>query len=159
LAVFLVMVPTFISRWIVYGGPFETGCLTIRDFLWRSPVFFSVLFSSDHGLLSRTPLLALATLGLLLFMFRLPNRNPVFHSSGGFLSFYFLSSGLGRHFVLWQPIFHFIDTSLHSWLGLGAGTDRGALHETAGGPALCSVVLAGFVFGIWGSFISGERIC
>ena len=70
--VIVVMVPTFVSRWIVYGGPFETGYLSIRDFLWRSPVFFSVLFSSNHGLLSWTPLLGLAILGLLFFTFRVP---------------------------------------------------------------------------------------
>ena len=69
LVVCVVMIPTFVSRWIVYGGPFETGYLSIRDFLWRSPVFLSVLFSSDHGLLSWTPLLGFAILGLLLFAF------------------------------------------------------------------------------------------
>ena len=72
LMVIVVMIPTFVSRWIVYGGPFETGYLSIRDFLWRSPVFFSVLFSSNHGLLSWTPLLGFAILGLLLLVFRLP---------------------------------------------------------------------------------------
>ena len=72
LVVCVVMIPTFVSRWIVYGGPFETGYLSIRDFLWRSPVFLSVLFSSDHGLLSWTPLLGFAILGLLLFAFHLP---------------------------------------------------------------------------------------
>src|SRR6201988_5031025 len=51
----LCLLPTFISRWIVYGGPFETGYLSIRDFLWASPVFLKVLFSSNHGLLSWTP--------------------------------------------------------------------------------------------------------
>jgi len=72
LTVCVVMIPTFVSRAIVYGGPFKTGYVPIRNFLWRSPVFLSVLFSSDHGLLSWTPLLALAILGLFLFAFRLP---------------------------------------------------------------------------------------
>ena len=38
--VFLCLLPTFLSRSIVYGGPFETGYLSIRDFLWSSPVLF-----------------------------------------------------------------------------------------------------------------------
>ena len=71
MVVCIVMIPTFVTRAIVYGGPFETGYLSIRDFLWRSPVFFSVLFSTDHGLLSWTPLLGFAILGLLFFAFRL----------------------------------------------------------------------------------------
>ena len=53
----LCLLPTFISRWIVYGGPFETGYVSIRDFLWASPVFLKVLFSTNHGLLSWTPVL------------------------------------------------------------------------------------------------------
>lgn len=68
----VVMIPTFVTRAIVYGGPFETGYVSIRDFLWGSPVFFSVLFSSNHGLLSWTPLLGFAILGLFFFAFRLP---------------------------------------------------------------------------------------
>jgi hypothetical protein len=72
IVVSLVMIPTFVSRWIVYGGPFETGYYSIRTFLWRSPVFLRVLFSSNHGLLSWTPLVAFALVGLLLFAIRLP---------------------------------------------------------------------------------------
>jgi hypothetical protein len=72
LVVCAVMVPTFVTRAIVYGGPFESGYISIRNYLWSSPVFFSVLFSSEHGLLSWTPLLAFAILGLFLFAFRLP---------------------------------------------------------------------------------------
>lgn len=66
------LLPTFISRWIVYGGPFQTGYLSIRDFLWGSPVFLKVLFSSNHGLLSWTPVLIFSLFGLLLFARRSP---------------------------------------------------------------------------------------
>jgi hypothetical protein len=76
-----VMLPTFISRWIVYGGPFKTGYLSIRDFLWDSPVFLSVLFSSNHGLLSWTPLAAFAILGLFIFAIRLPKIGIPFFSA------------------------------------------------------------------------------
>jgi hypothetical protein len=61
------LLPTFVSRWIVYGGPFETGYLPIGDFLWRSPVFLKVLFSPNHGLLSWTPVIIFSLLGLVLF--------------------------------------------------------------------------------------------
>jgi hypothetical protein len=70
--VWLALLPTFLSRWIVYGGPFETGYLSIRDFLWGSPAFLGVLFSSNHGLFAWTPLLALACLGLILAAICIP---------------------------------------------------------------------------------------
>jgi hypothetical protein len=113
LVVFLVMVPTFISRWIVYGGPFETGYVSIRDFLWRSPVFFSVLFSSNHGLLSWTPLLGFAILGLLLFTVRMPKAGIPFLTAMVafyvFIAFYpdwaGISSYGNRFFVSLTPLF------------------------------------------------------
>jgi len=72
LVVCLMLLPTIVSRWIVYGGPFETGYVSLRDFLWSAPVFLQVLFSANHGLFSWTPLLAIACLGLILAAIRLP---------------------------------------------------------------------------------------
>ena len=88
--IFVVMIPTFVSRWIVYGGPFETGYVSIRDFLWSSPAFLSVLFSSNHGLLSWTPLLGLSIVGLLKFAFRLPKFGIPFFTA--MVSFYLFIS-------------------------------------------------------------------
>jgi hypothetical protein len=145
-AVIVVMIPTFVSRWIVYGGPFETGYVSIRDFLWRSPVFFSVLFSSNHGLLSWTPLLVLSILGLLLFTFRLPKIGiPFFTAMVAFylfVSFYpdwaGISSYGNRFFVSLTPLFI---------LGLAYLLQRVALHFSQPRSALlaCSGVLACFV--------------
>jgi hypothetical protein len=56
--------PTLISKKIIYGGYFQFG-YTERWF-WNSPAFFSVLFSSDHGLFSWGPILVLAAAGLFL---------------------------------------------------------------------------------------------
>jgi hypothetical protein len=111
--VFFVMIPTFVSRSIVYGGPFETGYYSLRNFLWRSPVFFNVLFSSNHGLISWTPLLGLAILGLLLFTVRLPKIGVPFFSAMVafylFISFYpdwaGISSFGNRFFVSLTPLF------------------------------------------------------
>jgi uncharacterized integral membrane protein len=72
LVVCIAMIPTFLTRTIVYGGPFESGYGSIRTFDWSSPALFRVLFSSDHGLLSWTPLLGFAILGLFLFASRQP---------------------------------------------------------------------------------------
>ncbi len=146
LMVIVVMVPTFISRWIVYGGPFETGYVSIRDFLWRSPVFFSVLFSSNHGLLSWTPLLGLAILGLLFFTFHLPKVGISFLTALVafylFISFYpdwaGISSYGNRFFVSLTPLFI---------VGLAYLLERAAVHfpNSQVALAVCSGMLACFV--------------
>jgi len=107
------MLPTFLSRWIVYGGPFKTGYLSIRDFLWSSPVFLDVLFSPNHGLLSWTPLAAFAILGLLFFAIRLPKIGvPFFSALAAFYLFicYYpdwagISSYGNRFFISVTPLF------------------------------------------------------
>ena len=115
LVVCLVLLPTFVSRWIVYGGPFETGYLSIRDFLWTSPVFLQVLFSSNHGLFSWTPLLAIACLGLILAARRIPRIGvPLLVASVAFylfIAFYpdwaGISSYGNRFFISLTPMFIF----------------------------------------------------
>jgi hypothetical protein len=69
-ALLLALSPTFLSRWVVYGSVFESGYIPVRNWHWISPVFGSVLFSSDHGLFSWTPVLALACAGLVIFGLR-----------------------------------------------------------------------------------------
>jgi len=67
LAVFLVMLlPTLITRKIIFGGMLRLGSYSSLAWNWHAPYWRSVLFSSDHGLLSWTPLLAFALLGLFL---------------------------------------------------------------------------------------------
>jgi len=68
----LCLLPTFVSRAIVYGFPFETGYLSISEFLWSSPALLPVLFSANHGLLSWTPVILLSIPGLLIFARRRP---------------------------------------------------------------------------------------
>jgi len=142
----VVMIPTFVSRWIVYGGPFETGYVSIRDFLWQSPVFLSVLFSSNHGLLSWTPLLGLAILGLLLFTIRLPKLGIPFSTASVafylFISFYpdwaGISSYGNRFFVSLTPLFI---------LGLAYFLEclAGRFSQPRIGQAVCYSIVACFV--------------
>jgi hypothetical protein len=61
-----------IAHRIIYGDALESGYVPLRDWLWRSPVLIAVLFSSNHGLLSWTPILILSLIGLALFW----RRNP-----------------------------------------------------------------------------------
>ena len=60
----LAVLPTLITRWIVYGGLLKFGAYTAYDWIWSAPHSWQVLFSSDHGALSWTPILTLALIGL-----------------------------------------------------------------------------------------------
>ena len=64
----LGLLPTLISRQIIFGAALTTGYMPAQTWKWSSPAFWSVLWSSDHGLLSWTPILILALCGLLLFL-------------------------------------------------------------------------------------------
>ena len=72
----LCFLPTFITRYVIYGSPLESGYIPLSDWAWRSPYFFSVLFSSDHGLFVWTPVVILAVAGLLVFRRRQPDAHP-----------------------------------------------------------------------------------
>ena len=160
----LVMIPTFVSRAIVYGGPLETGYLSIRDFLWRSPVFFSVLFSSNHGLLSWTPLLGLAILGLALFVFRLPNVGVPFFTAVVafyiFISFYpdwaGISSYGNRFFVSLTPLFILGLAYLLKQIAARFPKPRAALAASSGVLTCFVLWNLGFIYQ-WGTHLVPAR--
>ncbi|HKF25031.1 MAG TPA: glycosyltransferase family 39 protein, partial [Candidatus Acidoferrum sp.] len=54
------LLPTFVTKYFIYGGPFETGYTPIAHWGWRSPWLLALLFSANHGLFSWTPVLLLA---------------------------------------------------------------------------------------------------
>ena len=146
--VLVVMLPTFVSRWVVYGGPFETGYLSIRNFLWGSPALFDVLFSSDHGLLAWTPILFLSFVGLVLFAVR--SRQPGLAFLVAALAYYLffavypdwdgISSYGNRFFVSLTPLFV---------LGLAVTLERAVTHfrQPRTAQAIASVIL--FFFVVW----------
>jgi hypothetical protein len=67
-AAFLIgLLPTLLTRLIVFGSPWQIGAYESMEWHWKSPALLQVLFSSDHGLLSWTPVVIPAVLGLLFF--------------------------------------------------------------------------------------------
>ncbi|MGA2429295.1 MAG: hypothetical protein ABSH13_12420 [Candidatus Acidiferrum sp.] len=70
--VILCFLPTFITRYVIYGSPLESGYIPLSEWAWRSPYFLSVLFSPDHGLFVWTPVVLLAVAGLFVFWRRQP---------------------------------------------------------------------------------------
>jgi hypothetical protein len=142
----ICLLPTFITRYIVYGNPFVTGYGSVQYWSWRSPYFLAVLFSSEHGLFSWTPLLLFAAVGLVLFRWREPRVGiPLLAAALAFYVFIAcypdwagISSYGNRFFVSLTPLFV---------LGLGVLLERTAVFFR--NPRLAvgalSAVLAGFI--------------
>src|SRR6267378_1093958 len=164
LVVLVCLLPTFITRYILYGGAFESGYIPLRDWLWRSPAFLAVLFASNHGLLVWTPILLFAITGLILFRWREPRVGAPFLAT--FLAFYLfivcypdwagISSYGNRFFVSLTVLFI---------LGLSVFLDRAAqlFRSSRAALAAASALLALFVLwnvGLmfqWGSHLIPAR--
>jgi len=162
--VLVCLLPTIVTRYLIYGGPFESGYIPLRQWNWSSPYFFSVLFSSNHGLLSWTPILLLAIAGLYLFYRREPSVGaPLL--AGLFAFYLFIScypdwagiSSYGNRF--------FISLTSLFILGLAVFFDRTAqlfrsrravLAAALGLLAVSSLWNAGLIFQ-WGAHLVPAR--
>jgi hypothetical protein len=156
----LCLLPTFVSRYIIYGGPFESGYGSVQNWSWHSPYFLAVLFSSEHGLFSWTPLLLLATAGLVLFRWREPRLGSPLLAA--VLAFYIfiacypdwagISSYGNRFFVSLTPLFI---------LGLSGLLDRTATLFRTPRAALVTTFLVLAAFMLWNAafmFQWGEHL-
>ncbi|HEX3376292.1 MAG TPA: glycosyltransferase family 39 protein [Candidatus Acidoferrales bacterium] len=158
------LLPTFITRKIIYGNPFETGYPPVWTWNWTSPVLLKIFFSSDHGMFSWTPILIFAVAGLPFLI-----KRDVLLGLGSiitFISFYYfiasypdwdgISSFGNRFFVSLTPIFIFglaaLIASLAEWLGK---TTRAL---TLAGPALALLIIwnLAFIFQ-WGTHMVPAR--
>ena len=154
------LTPTFVTRYVIYGNPFATGYGPVQTWAWRSPYFLSVLFSSEHGLFSWTPILLLATIGLVLFRWREPRvGTPLLAAALAFYLFIAcypdwagISSFGNRFFVSLTPLFV---------LGLGFLLCRVAklFHTQWAATSVATAVLALFI--LWNAafmFQWGEHL-
>ena len=105
--------PTLITRKIIFGGILRFGSYSVLPWNWRAPFWGSVLFSSDHGALSWTPILAFAFLGLVL-PFTDGNRIKTYFTVATVAFYYVISSypywdGMAsygnRFFISLTPVF------------------------------------------------------
>jgi hypothetical protein len=148
LVVFVCLLPTFITRYTIYGGAFESGYIPLKNWLWASPVFLAVLFSSNHGLLVWTPILLFAIAGLILFRWREPRVGLPFLAA--LLAFYLfiacypdwagISSYGNRFFVSLTTLFI---------LGLAVFLDRFARTFRSRRVALATVSIVLALFLLW----------
>lgn len=83
---FAGLLPTFITREIIFGNPFNLGDYTLMQWHWSSPALLPVLFSAQHGLLSWTPVVVVSLLGLFLLLH--VDRALAAYLLLGFFSFY-----------------------------------------------------------------------
>lgn len=154
------LLPTFITRRIVYGGAFESGYLHVTQWDWFSPHFLSVLFSSDHGLLSWTPILFFALIGLIAFWRSVPRAGAAFLLV--VVAFYYfiasypawagISSYGNRFFVSMTPLFI---------VGLAFFLDRFSRFFRAARSALVVSVALLSLFVLWNAglmFQWGEHL-
>ena len=144
----LAMVPTFVSRKTIYGSFIATGYPGAREWRWWHPLLWRVLFSSDHGLLSWTPILAVGIVGIVLF--RRYDYNFAFYLWTVCATFYYviscyvnwdgLSSFGNRFFLSLGPIFI---------LGLAVLFERVRNCWTNERTAFLSVAAAVFLLAAW----------
>jgi hypothetical protein len=162
--VLICLLPTFITRYLIYGSAFESGYVHLRDWLWFSPAFLNVLFASNHGLLAWTPILLFAIVGLFLFW----RREPLVGAPllAAFLAFYvFIAcypdwdgiSSYGNRF--------FVSLTTFFVLGLAVFFDRATQlfhsHRAAFASAVALLAVttlwnAGLIFQ-WGSHLIPAR--
>jgi hypothetical protein len=146
IVVVVSLLPTLITRYIVYGGPFESGYIPLKDWLWRSPAFLDVLFSSNHGLLVWTPIVILAAAGLFLLWWSEPRVGTPFLAAA--LAFYLfitcypdwagISSYGNRFFVSLTALFIVGLSVLLGRIAIFFGSQRAAL-------VTASTVLSAFI--------------
>jgi hypothetical protein len=106
-----VITPTLITKKIIYGSYFYLGYP--ERWFWESPALLKVCFSSEHGLFSWTPILALSVVGL--FLIRRYDRDLSFFLVCAFVVFLYtigsyqdwagISSFGNRFFVSLTPLF------------------------------------------------------
>ena len=158
------LLPTFVTRQIIYGSPFETGYPPLWGWSWGSPVLLKVLFSSDHGMFSWTPVLLLSVVGLVFLV-----KRDFLLGMGSLLTFlaywYFIASypdwdGISsfgnRFFVSLSLIFVLGLTALVSALSDWLGNPRRAMAVACPVLAVLIVWNFGFIFQ-WGTHMVPAR--
>lgn len=110
-AALVAFLPTLIAKKIIYGSFLNFGY--VERWFWYSPAFFKIFVSSEHGLLSWTPLLVFAVVGF--FRLRKYDGNFALCAALSFVAFAYLlgcyqdwhgiSSFGNRFFVSLTPLF------------------------------------------------------
>jgi hypothetical protein len=159
--VFALFVPTLISKKLIFGSYVDFGYR--ERWFWRSPAFFKVGFSADHGLFSWTPILILAVAGILILRRR--DRSLAWYLIAIFAAYVYaigcyqnwdgLSSFGSRFFVSLTSVFviglaAFFDSLERAW------NEKGALIVSASATAVLVLWNLGLIFQ-WGTHLIPAR--
>jgi len=164
LTVILAFLPTLLTRYIIFGGFFRFGSYQHASWDWTAPYWHSILFSTEHGILTWTPILILALLGLF-FAPRSAKSLTYFLSAGAAAFFYLISSypdwhGIAafgnRFFISLTPIFIFGLALLLQRFGRFFRSSSRAFVLAAAVLFLFVVWNAGFIFQ-WGAHLIPVR--
>ena len=160
----LALLPTLLTKFIVYGGLFETGYIPIAQWSWGSPWFLALLFSANHGLFSWTPILFFATIGLFVFARKFPSVGLSVLCV--LLAFYYFMasypdwagiSSYGNRFFVSLTVFFVL--GLAGFLESAASLFRGRAAGSLAIPAILSIFVfwnLGLIFQ-WGSHLIPAR--
>jgi len=160
-AVLVAFAPTLVTKKIIYGGYLNFGYS--EHWFWRSPAFFKVCFSADHGLFSWTPIIILAVPGL--FLLRKYDRSLALYSMVVFLAYVYgmgcyenwhgISSYGSRFFVSLTSLFILGLAGFFNWLAHAWQERRAAVLAWSGTAALVLWNL-GLMFQ-WGMHLIPDR--
>lgn len=164
LAVVFAFLPTLITRYIIFGGFFRFGSYTALPWDWTAPNWRSVLFSSEHGLFSWTPILALAIAGLFLApraarsigLFLALTAMGFYYVISSYPFWHGMASFGNRFFISLTPVFIF---GLALLLQRFAEFFRSESHAFAASSALLLLFILwnlGFIFQ-WGAHLISPR--
>jgi hypothetical protein len=147
----LCLLPSFLTRAIIFGSPFASGYIPLSRWNWTSPSFVAVLFSSEHGLLSWTPLILLSFIGLAFFWRQVPRVGSAFLAA--VIAFYYFIasypdwtgiSSFGNRF--------FVSLTVFFVLGLAILLQHAAslFHRRSAAIGFSTLVIALFSLWNWG---------
>lgn len=163
-ALLLAFSPTLVTRRIIYGGIFQTGYEGPSMWHFKAPLLGQVLFSTDHGLFSWTPVLVLACAGFV-FLFLRDRRIGTLAIVSSVAFYYLISSyqnwdGISsfgnRFFVSLTPIFvlglaALLAASERLWRSRAAAVSSAAVALTVLALWNCGLIFQ------WGMHLIPER--
>lgn len=163
-ALFVAFLPTLLTRRIIYGSILESGYYGLEEWSLTAPYLWDVLFSSNHGLFSWTPILLLAVAGL--FVLRQQDRELAAalilcflgfcYLIGSYASWHGISSFGNRFFVSLTPLFVLGLTASFCQLEKGWPRNPAGFAAASTATALLIVWNVGFLFQ-WGTHMIPPR--
>jgi hypothetical protein len=161
LVIAIAFLPTLIAKRIIYGSALNFGYGNLWNF--ASPAFIKVCVSSEHGLFSWTPILALAVIGLFflrrqdkfLSLYTIATFTAYVYTIGCYLDWAGISSFGSRFFVSLTPLFILGLAALFDWMA-HTWRERPAGILATSTTALLAVWNLGLIFQ-WGVHLIPAR--